>query len=314
MLKNGYEGTVTKLFNITMLNGFVSEAGDIKYEIVEKDGEQVVAVTGPSDPNATSVTIPDTIVIGGVTYKVVVIKADAFKDSDDLTKVEVGANVSEIEDGAFSNCPNLEDIKATIDIPSGAVSGCAKLEKEPTETPTQKPNDTKVEEQKPTENKVTEFVSGKYKYAVTGDKTVKCIGATSTKATSVTIPSTVKYNGIKYNVTEIGSKAFYKMSKLKKVTIGSKVTKVGKSAFEGCTKLTTVTVGKAVKTIDSKAFYKCSKLKTIKVKSTKLTKLGSKAFGNIYKKAKFDVPNKKIKAYKKIIKSKAGFKKTMQIK
>lgn len=107
---------------------------------------------------------------------------------------------------------------------------------------------------------------------------------------SITIPSTVTYNGIKYTVVEISSKAFY-----------------------GCKKLTSVVIGKNVKKIGSKAFYDCKKLKTIKVKTTKLTKkkIGANAFKNIYKKAKIYVPKSKLKSYKSMFKSKGMPKKAI---
>lgn len=123
--------------------------------------------------------------------------------------------------------------------------------------------------------------------------------------TSVTIPATVKINGYDFKVTAIGSKAFYKNAKLKKVTVGNNVTKIGASAFASNGKLTTVTLGTGVTTIDSKAFYKDSKLKTVNIKSKKLKTVKKQAFKGIAGKAKVSVPKKKAKSYKNLLK-KAG--------
>ena len=57
--------------------------------------------------------------------------------------------------------------------------------------------------------------------------------------------------------------------------------------------------------IGSKAFYKCKNLKKVTIKSSKIKKIGSKAFKGIYKKAKFYLPKKKFSKYKKKLK-KAG--------
>lgn len=123
--------------------------------------------------------------------------------------------------------------------------------------------------------------------------------------TSVTIPATVNINGYKFKVTAIGSKAFYKNAKLKKVTVGNYVTKIGASAFASNGKLTTVTLGAGITTIDSKAFYKDGKLKTISIKSKKLTTVKKQAFKSIASKAKVHVPKKKAKNYQQLLK-KAG--------
>lgn len=134
-------------------------------------------------------------------------------------------------------------------------------------------------------------VSGvKYKVLSTKSATVSYKAPKNKKITSATIPATVKISGKKYKVTAIEASAFAKCKKLKKVTIGTNV-----------------------KTIGKKAFYKCSKLKSIKVKSKKLTKVGSNAFKGIHKKAVIQVPKAKLSKYKKLMKKK-GQAKTVKIK
>ena len=124
--------------------------------------------------------------------------------------------------------------------------------------------------------------------------------STNTSATTLTIPSTVKIDGITYKVTSIGanafannkkltkvtigsnvktigSKAFYKCTKLKTVKIGKNVTTIGASAFYGCTKLDTVSMGAKVATISDNAFYKCTALKAITIPAT-VKKIGKQTF------------------------------------
>lgn len=119
-------------------------------------------------------------------------------------------------------------------------------------------------------------------YKVTGSNTVEYTKAASNKA-KVTIPSTVTYQGRKYQVTSIGAKAFRNSKKLKKVVIPSTVRKIGKQAFANC-----------------------KKLKSITIKTNKLSAktIGNKAFKGINAKATIKVPKKKLKLYKKILRAK----------
>lgn len=68
-----------------------------------------------------------------------------------------------------------------------------------------------------------------------------------------------------------------------------------------------------VTSIASNAFLNNKKLKNLTMKSTTLTSIGKDAFKNIYAKAKIYVPKKKVSAYKKLITSTTGYKKTMKI-
>ncbi|MBR4781323.1 MAG: leucine-rich repeat protein [Lachnospiraceae bacterium] len=171
-----------------------------------------------------------------------------------------------------------------------------------TPIPTQSPEPTKSPEptQSPTPVPTqTPVVTGLKKgdtfsvdgliYKITSTGKVEVSAPEYDKITKVTIPSTVKYKGVKYTVVKIGDKA-----------------------FSGCSKLTTVTIGKKVKTIGKSAFYGCSKLSTVKILSKKITKVGSKAFGNIDSKAKITVPSSYLNKYKKLI-EKSGLAKTISI-
>lgn len=114
-------------------------------------------------------------------------------------------------------------------------------------------------------------------------------------------------------VTSIGKNTFKGCKKLKSVKFGTAITSIRASAFENCIKLNSVTIGENVKTIGSKAFYGSKQLKKIIIKSKKLKTVGNNAIGGINKKATIKVPKNKIKNYKKLFKSKTGFKKTMKI-
>ncbi len=125
-------------------------------------------------------------------------------------------------------------------------------------------------------------VKSNVKYVVTDvkKKTVRAEGVKSkkNKKFSVNILTTVTIKGTKCNVTEVKEKAFYKFTKITKVTIGSKVTKIGKQAFEGCKAVTTLNVNGDVKTFDKQSFNGCSKLKKVVFKGKKVPAFKSKAF------------------------------------
>ena len=85
--------------------------------------------------------------------------------------------------------------------------------------------------------KGTIIKKGGVKYVITTSfgkvKTVSVLGAANKTKKSITIAKTVSYKGYQYAVTGICKKAFYKMSKLKKIKVlSTKITKVGKQAFK----------------------------------------------------------------------------------
>ena len=80
---------------------------------------------------------------------------------------------------------------------------------------------------------------------------------------TVTIPKTVTYNDVTYNVTSIGNLAFEDCSGLTSITIPNSVTSIGSSAFYGCSVLTSITIPNSVTNIGLEAFYGCKDLKTV---------------------------------------------------
>ena len=128
-------------------------------------------------------------------------------------------------------------------------------------------------------------------YKVTGNNTVGYVKITS-KAKSITIPTTITVNGVKCQVTSIAAKAFANNKKLTRVVIPASVRSIGKQAFSGC-----------------------KNLKNITIKTKYLTKksVGVKAFKGIHAKATIKVPKKQKKAYQKMLKTK-GIGKGVKVK
>ena len=93
----------------------------------------------------------------------------------------------------------------------------------------------------------------------------------------VTIPSSVTYDGVTYNVTSIGRKAFYRCNGLTSVTIPNSVTSIGDWAFSYCSGLTSISIPNSVTSIGKSAFYVCSGLTSVTIPNS-VTSIGTRAF------------------------------------
>lgn len=116
------------------------------------------------------------------------------------------------------------------------------------------------------------------------------------------------------SVTYIGSGAFEKSRKLRKINIPGKVkrinegtfsgcgkltdirlnnklTYVGESAFRNCVSLKRIALPESLKTIAERAFEKCYKLSSVKL-GKNVRKIGSRAFAKAYKLKKITIPKK----------------------
>lgn len=158
---------------------------------------------------------------------------------------------------------------------------------------TQQSGDSGEESKLPAVGTQTTISSGTYKITASSSasKTVTFVKTKNSKKASVTIPDTIKIDGQTYKVTEVAAKAFKNNKILKSVTIGKNVKKIGKEAFSGCKKLNKITI-----------------------KSTTLKSVGKNAIKGINAKATIKCPKKQLSAYKKLFKSKTGYKKTMKVK
>ena len=72
-----------------------------------------VAVMKITNKKAKKLTIPSTVKVGGVTYKVTAVASQAFKGNKNLTNITIGRGITKIGKEAFSGCKNLKKITVT---------------------------------------------------------------------------------------------------------------------------------------------------------------------------------------------------------
>lgn len=129
-----YEGSLTGTFEIKAKKGTRYTVGGLIYEIRKADGKTpAVTLTGADSKKLKKLNVPDSVRIGGRTFRVTAIDAgafqgyrrlqsaatgnrctiigkNAFRDCVKLTKLTIGKSVTTIESSAFSGCKNLKRI------------------------------------------------------------------------------------------------------------------------------------------------------------------------------------------------------------
>ncbi len=104
----------SKIFNSADLpkKGKVISTSDSKeyYKIV-KSGIKNGTVEFVKMKNLKNdITVPDTVTVDGITYKIISISKNAFKNNNNLKKITIGSNITKIGVGAFKGCKNLKTI------------------------------------------------------------------------------------------------------------------------------------------------------------------------------------------------------------
>ena len=205
-------------------------SGDFEYEIRERynyDTEQYYEIAVITDYNGTdeSVSVPSQL--GGC--NVTDIGDGAFSDCTSLTSITIPNGVTSIGWNAFSDCTSL----TSVVIPDGVTS--------------------------------------------IDDSTF--YGCTS--LTSITIPD---------SVTSIGQNTFYDCTSLTNVVIPDSVTSIGNSAFSGCTSLTNVVIPNSVTVIERGAFCGCTSLSSIEIPDS-VTEIRQDAFSGCKSLKEIVIPN-----------------------
>lgn len=93
----------------------------------------------------------------------------------------------------------------------------------------------------------------------------------------VNIPDQVTHNGVTYQVTAIGDRAFNACTEMTGVRLSKQLKTIGAAAFASCSKLSIITLPDVLTTLGEAAFCSCSNLVSINLPAS-LTSIGSEAF------------------------------------
>ncbi len=290
----------------------------------------------------TSVTIPNSVTTIGIgafqecsaltsisiPNSVTNIEMSAFYGCNSLTSVTIGSSVTFIGNDAFNGCNSLTSVTCLATTPPtisddvfyGAYSNATlyvpAASKDAYQAARGWKNFTNIRAVP------YDFMVNGICYKITGTNTVEVCENSASYCGNVYIPSTVTYGGKTYQVTGIGTYAFYDCDGLTGVTIPNSVTTIGDAAFTGCDNLTTVTIpnsvthigwyafaycngmtsvtiGSGVTTIDDNAFAGCPALTSVTCLATTPPTLGGDVFySDTYENATLKVPAASLNAYK----------------
>ncbi len=318
MIGDGEAMQVAVGYTETAVANIKSKNADDKTGLTGTEGLQVVWETGDDG----IATVDDAGNVTGIQEGETTLTAYVMPKNSDVSAAVNETQADSAADGSVSYNFGSE-ISNYVSLPNDAIKTYSiKLAvKQAAETPTATPPadtpappaDTPAPPAGTTAPKQDSVVKNGVTYQVSGNTAT--VTKTDKKATSVTIPASIKIGGKSYKVKKIAANVFKNSKKLKKVVIGKNVQSIGKNAFNGCKSLKSVTF-KSTKalTIGKNAFKGCKSLKSVTFKGKKAPKIGKNAFKGIAAKAVFKVPKAAKKKYKKVLVKKAGVTAKMKIK
>lgn len=200
----------------------------------------------------------------------------AFSGNDLLAYVNIPDNITAIDSGAFSDCPNIVTViipKTVAEFGEETFKQCPKLKNVTIEEGVTTISRLMFAEctsltEITLPDSVTKLGDGAF-YGCTNLETVSLpSGLTDSLDYTFQYCSSLKNIDIPYSISTIGVSAFYGCTSLENVTIPSGVTSVGASAFTDCTNLTSVTfdgIPEVIGTDMQPAFLMCNALTDIYV-------------------------------------------------
>jgi len=118
---------------ITPTKGTKVDVDNVTYKVTKAGSTgATVEYVAPKNTSSTTIKIPATVPVNGVTCKVTSIAANAFKNNKKIKKVVIGSNVTSIGSNAFSGCTKLTTVtigKNVTSIGKKAFYKCTALKK-----------------------------------------------------------------------------------------------------------------------------------------------------------------------------------------
>ena len=207
-----------------------------------------------------------------------------FNSCNSLTSVTIPSNVTEINDFAFSSCDNLVLVTCDIVSPLPTSNVFSNRYNATLVVPTASLSDYKNANEWKNFKYIVDvapFVVNGITYEITSPSAVKVRSSVGNEYSgSVTIPASVTYNTITYDVTAVGNEAFYECYDLTAVIIGNAVITIGEYAFSE-TGLTSLTIGEQVATIGEGAFSYNYDLTSVTALMVNATDIDSSVFDDV---------------------------------
>ena len=318
--------------------GYILNEENCRVKVLSEGDSSTVEYRNPIEKDAEEYTIPDTVTISGVTYRVTSIADDSFSTCSNVKKVTLGQNVEQIQPDAFAGVveeegdlelvipekledisnigiPNISNVNhLTINVAAGSKAEIYLQQNATihyhTYPSTKNPEpDKKDDTEDASKNQagVDEPVIGRSypvgngKYKMLSTDKVAFVGAVNKKKKTLKIPDVVTIAGRLHRVVRIEKRAMKGCAALQTVVIGNQVTEIGEEAFYKCKKLQKVTIGSRVVKIGKSAFRSDKKLKRLIFKGSKVKKIGKKALKGVPRKVKITAPKKSVTKYKKLL-------------
>ena len=242
------------------------------------------------------VTIPSMVTYNGKNYTVTQIQNFAFSNCPDLKTVNIPSTVSNIAvtykngnyfSSCFSGCTSFKAFIISSDNPYYSAVGGVLFDKDKT-----------------TLIKCPQAKTGEYSVPSTIKKISEGAFYECTSLTSISLPNSITSIGqyafyicssltninIPTNLTELGSFVFSNCSSLSEIIIPIGIKIIPERAFQDCSSLTSVTIPEGVEEIGYSAFLGCSKLKEVVLPST-IKALGGYCFHACSNLSKINIPD-----------------------
>ena len=214
-----------------------AECADLKSLII---GSNLTKIGNSAFSNCTNLEQVK-ICRGSTKNKEMIIESSAFAGCKSLSNVSLSENVKTIGIRAFADCDNLKikflSYPNTID--KSTFDGCKSVEislpYRCLESDVFKGFSKKIKIVENTDCFFYDHIC--YKVVSEENKTVSIADNSSLQSESLSLPSTIYYDNIKFTVTSIEDKAFYSNEFITHCELPKSLSSIGKAAFAYCSKL-----------------------------------------------------------------------------